>query len=321
MVFGFYRKHYGVDYMYSTTFPHYQTNIIAVIYLPAHKLNTFQVLAYPFPDYAWYATCLTVLLVMAFTRWMSKIHSQSISMFSIIASALGVPIQKEPRLPHSALIFITWLWFTFLLRTIYSGLLFNLFRNHIYTSLPLTLDQAHEDNFRAVMNIFTHYDFENISIYQQDLRNSTIVLNSYGNFIPLSYIETHTDKNMYAVISQEFLIYYSQEYKKPGIFYVIPEIMMQQQSCLYLAKHSYLINQLNEKLINLEAVGLFRFWAKHYINSKYLMSNHMHQDERIEQENLWGIYIICGMCYFIAFIIFLIEFLSIKLKILKKLFK
>lgn len=238
----------------------------------------------------------------------------------MIACALGSPISREPKLTHSVLIFTSWLWYTFLIRTIYSGLLFYLFRNVVHTALPQSLDEAVNESYRGVMNLFTFNDITSIPFYKRS-NHSSIVLNTKDEFIALRYIEKNTKENLYAVVSQEFLIYFTETYQKPGLFHVVPEIIMQQQLCIYLAKHSFLINQFDAEIMNIRAVGLIQFWAKHYIHSKYLTSKHMYQDAKIEQDDLWGIYMICSVCYLIAILIFLLEILSLKLRGLRRLFQ
>ncbi|XP_037813399.1 uncharacterized protein LOC119604692 [Lucilia sericata] len=304
IVFGFYRKRTSMNVKYSTTMPHYQNYIVSVVYLPAHRLKTFEVLSYPFPNCGWYALAVTTFIIILFTRLLRLHQSQSIPTFSMIACALGSPIHREPQLPTSVLIFITWLWSTFLLRSIYSGLLFHLFRNEIHASLPHNLDEAVNASYRAVMNLFTYNDIKYIPFYQRSPNHSSIVIDSSDELIPIAYLENNYEENFYAVVSQEFLIHYTEKYKKPGLFYIIPEIIMQQRMCFYLEKHSYLINQLDAEIMDIHAVGLIGYWAKNFINSKYLNSKHMFQDARIEQDDLWGIYMICSACYLVAFVIF-----------------
>ncbi|KAM7347845.1 uncharacterized protein ACRADG_007331 [Cochliomyia hominivorax] len=317
---GFYRKRAEAIY-FTTTVPHYQNNMVNIIYLPAHKLNTFEVLFYPFPTYIWYAIGVSVIVMLSITRLFRIGRNKSISTFSMIACAFGSAIRETPKVPHSFLMFTTWLWFTLLIRTLYSGLLFHLFRHEIHSPLPVTLDDTVADGYRPVMNRFTYEDIKYIPFIQRATNHSAIILDSLDEFRPLSYLEQNVEENLYAIVSQEIVIYYIEIFHKPGLFYSIPQNLMQQQLCLYLAKHSYLSVKFNEEIMNVHAVGLVQFWAKNYINNKCDISKHLIPDVKIEQDNLWGIYMICGLLYLVAFLIFLIEMLSLKLKILRKLFE
>lgn len=252
---------------------------------------------------------------------MRKNQPQSISTFSMIACALGSSITRQPKLPHSVLLFVTWLWFTFLLRCFYSALLYHLFRRDIHGHLPVTLEDTVAENYRAVMNRFTYEDIKYIPFYQNTPNHTTIIMDTADELLPILYIEQNLHENLYAIVSQEFVIHYAEIFHRPGVFYRLPENLIQQQLCIYLDKHSYLVDKFDAEIMGIHAVGLMEFWGRNYVNNKYALSKHLLPDPKIEQDDLWGIYIICGVLHMVAFLIFLIELLSLKVRLLKKLFE
>lgn len=215
-----------------------------------------------------------------------------------------------------------WIWGTFLLRSIYSGLLYYIFSNDIHHKLPLNLGDATNQNYISVLNRFTFYDVANIPFYHDRSRHNLqpIILNSSDELAAIKYVEENLSRNLYAVISKEFLMHYAQESGKVALFYVIPETVMKQQITIYFTKHTILAYRFEKMIMDLKSSGLQRYYIKRYFDSKTMMNSYKEGDKMIEQKDLLGIYVICGALQLLAVLTFLLELLSQKISKLRVLF-
>ncbi|XP_075158062.1 uncharacterized protein LOC142231334 [Haematobia irritans] len=320
--FGYYRKHYSISHLYTNTNPHYQSTVLAVVCVRAHLFNTFQVLSYPFQLYTWFAIIGCIILALAITRIVHAHQPKSMSTFAMLSCAYGLPIKEKPRQCHSYFMFTPWLWCTFLLRSIYSDLLYHFFSNDIYLPMPKSLGDASNRSYGAVSNLFTAFDIQDIPYFQHKHQGipEYIILNSTDDFIALQYLENHTDRNIYAITSEEFLMHYVGVNNKLSLFYIIPGIVMQEQLCIYFPKHTILAEEFDVVISNLQAIGYLLQWEKRLFDSSILSDLSGENMKMIKQQDLYGIYIICGGFHLIAIMIFALEMLSLKLSFLRIIF-
>lgn len=250
-------------------------------------------------------------------RLMRALNPKSIRTFAVISCTFGLPIKEQPAQLHSYLMFTPWLWCTFLLRSIYSGLLYHLFSNDIYQKMPISLQDATNLNYAAVMNHFTYGDVQDVAFFNRSQPAKgppPIILNSSDEMVAMEYLEEHTEKNAYAVIDRDFLMYYALMNDKVGQFHVIPEAIMQQQLCIYFRKHTIFAQEFDKVIMDLKSMGLLKFWMKRYFDMKLLLDSNKQEDKMIKQQDLLGLYVIWGTLQTLALIIFGLEFLSIKMK-------
>uniref|UniRef100_A0A1I8QEG7 Putative ionotropic receptor ligand binding domain-containing protein n=1 Tax=Stomoxys calcitrans TaxID=35570 RepID=A0A1I8QEG7_STOCA len=320
--FGYYRRRPFGLHLYTNTATHYQSSVLGAICVRGHFLNPFQVLAYPFRLSTWAALIACFVLVLTVTRVVHGRRPKAMATFSMVTSTFGLPIKKKPRMLSSYLLFTPWLWGTFLLRCIYSGLLFHFFSNNVYQPLPQSIEAARNQSYTSVMNSFTFFYITDIPYYGRinHWNHANIVLNSTSEFVPLEYLEEHTDENIFAVIAQEFLTHYTVTHGKVGLFYVMPEAVMQQHLCIYFTKHTILAEQFDLTLSLLKSMGLMRLWIKRYFDLKVLSQVSTDDNKMIKQRDLYGVYAICGGFYLLGMFVCLLEFLTLKYKKLKILF-
>ncbi|XP_061400244.1 uncharacterized protein LOC133335966, partial [Musca vetustissima] len=321
-VFGYYRKRSITTELYTNTVPHFQSSVIGAIYLRPHVFNTFEVLAYPFHLQTWGVIILCVALILTVTRLIRLQHPKSMRTFSMLTTTFGLPIRENIEYRHSYLMLGPWIWGTFLLRSIYSGLLYYLFSNDIYNKLPLSLQDATNQHYISIMNHYTYFDVENIPFYRQRYRHNLqpIILNSSDEMIAIKYMEEHLNRKTYAVVSKEFLMYYTQENDKIEMFYTIPETVMKQQLSIYFAKHTYLARQFDITIRDMRSSGLLGYYMKRYFDTRTSKNSQQVKDKMIKQNDLLGIYLICGVLNMVAIFTFILEVLSRKVKKLRMLF-
>lgn len=290
--------------------------------LKSHKFNSFQVLYYPFQYQIWFLIIISFVLVLFLAKWASLHGFATIKMFSLIACTFGIPINDQPIYRHSLLVYIMWIWYTFIIRTLYSGLMYNFFTNDVYEALPRTINEAVNRSYTSVMNNFTFQDLQDITIFNPNFRTDLkfTILNTSNEFMALDYLENHSEGKAFAILSQEFFISYVNTYGKQNVFYLIPEPLLQQQLCLYLRKHSFLIQKFDRTILNLKAFGLLEHWKNYYFADNSKSRRVIHEQNMIDQTDLWGIFSISAILYLVSVFIFLLEVLSVKIRMFKKLF-
>ncbi|XP_075158061.1 uncharacterized protein LOC142231333 [Haematobia irritans] len=320
--FGYYRRRPNGSHLYTTTVPHHQSSVLGAICVRAHLLTPFQVLSYPFQVPTWIAVLASTIVIFVVTRIIHSKRPKSIAPFSMLTCAFGFPIKEKPKKLHSYLMFSPWLWCTFLLRSIYSGLLYHFFSNNIYQAMPKSLEAARNQSYSSVMNSFTDFDISDIPYYGRANSKGAVnvILNSTSEFGVLEYLEKHTDENIFAVIAQEFLTYYTVNQSKVGLFHVMPESVMQQQLCIYFTKHTILAEPFDLILSNLKSMGLMRLWIKRFFDLKVLSRGSEEDNKMIRHQDLFGVYVIWGGSLILGSIVFILEILSLRVDKLKMLF-
>uniref|UniRef100_A0A1I8NZ43 Ionotropic glutamate receptor C-terminal domain-containing protein n=1 Tax=Stomoxys calcitrans TaxID=35570 RepID=A0A1I8NZ43_STOCA len=265
-------------------------------------------------------TCTLVILLM--TKIIQQRQPKCLDAFSMLTSALGVPIVKKVIHLHSYLLFAPWLWGTFLLRSIYTGLLFHIFSNNVYHTMPQMFIEALDEGYTPVTSYLTYLDIKEISHFtaRNPAYKPDIILNSSNQFIGMEYLEQRAHENLFAVIPQDFFTHYLFTKGKVGTFYVLPQILMQQQLCIYLIKHSILTEQFDKTILDLKAMGLPKHWKKLFLNNEVLSKLNKEEHKLIKQKDLFGCYAICCGFQILALIVFVLELLSIRVKKLKCLF-
>ncbi|XP_073831806.1 uncharacterized protein [Musca autumnalis] len=321
-VFGYYRKRPMTTNDFTNTAPHYQSSVIGAIYLRAHIFNTAEVLSYPFRSYSWAAIVACAAGILILTRLMRLLLPKSMRTFSMLTCAFGLPVREKIQHHHTYFLFGPWIWATFLLRSMYSGMLYYLFSNDIYQKLPTSLEDATNRSYVSVMNHFTFNDVMDIPFYRNHHRQhlQPIILNSSDELIAIKYLEENLSRKTYAVISKDFLLHYAQESEKVGMYYMIPETIMKQQLVIYFTKHTILAEQFDKTMMDLKASGLLRYYMQQFFDTGTGFNSYKDEDKMIKQNDLLGIYVICGALHVLAIFIFLLELLSMKLKKLRKLF-
>lgn len=82
-------------------------------------------------------------------------------------------------------------------------------------------------------------------------------------------------------------------------------------------KKSILTNTFNKQLQTLREIGLIEFWTKNAIDVRSSRPRGR-QPSKLQMNNVLGAFQICGVMYFISFIVFILEIIAVKFKFIKR---
>ncbi|KAH8387284.1 hypothetical protein KR093_006041 [Drosophila rubida] len=268
LAIGYLRKRMRHAGNLSAVFPHYSSRLECCLLLSAYNLNSFDILRFPFQPLTW--------------LWQ--------------------------------LLYVNWLGFTLLIRAMYSALFYHLLRQQVHQRLPRTLAELGEGSYTAVMNRITALDVREVSSLQALFGNMhTIVIGSELERDVIQQLDARVQQlqqehpRIFAVLSRQTLLHVAEETHKPGAYYVLPQHVLDQQLAIYLQKDSHLLHQFDELIMAIQAVGLINYWAGQLGSERYFRSTFMLSDRRLRQPDLWAIYVIAGICYALATLVFLAE--------------
>ncbi|XP_034485904.1 uncharacterized protein LOC117790533 [Drosophila innubila] len=274
------RAHLAIGYMrkrvehitnLTAVFPHYSSRLVSCLLLNSYNLTSFDILRFPFQTITWLCQVM----------------------------------------------YVNWLGFTLLIRAMYSALFYHMLRQQVHQRLPRTLQELAEGSYTAVMNRITAQDVRGVSSLQSLLTNTrTIIITTELERDVLEDMELRSHQygspyqRVFGVLSHQTLLHVTELAHKPGAYYVLPEHILDQQLAIYLQKDSHLLQQFDELILSIQAVGLINYWAGQLGSERYFRSTFMYGERRLRQPDLWAIYVIAGVLYALATLVFLFELLS-----------
>lgn len=118
--------------------------------------------------------------------------------------------------------------------------------------------------------------------------------------------------------SLDEVVYMNQKNFKTFTFRISNEYLKTSPVAFYFPKNSFLVHPINEKLGILQSAGLIDFWIAKHMDLKYVKVSDPPVGARILNfHQLSGIFsVLCAGCV-IAFLIFIVEVLSVRLKKIK----
>ncbi|EDW62859.2 uncharacterized protein Ir7g [Drosophila virilis] len=312
LAIGYIRKRVQHAANLTAVFPHYSSRLIGCLSLNAHNLTSFELLGFPFQTLAWLGVLTSFLGVSCLMLCTRRRVARATMLLAVLAIAWGQPIIASGLRPAQQLVYINWLGFTLLVRAMYSALFYHMLRQQVHQRLPRNLFELMEGGYTAVMNRITAQDVGEVSSLQVLLSNMrAIVLASDVEHDVLEQVESRTtQRRIFGILSRQTLLHAAQRAHKPGAYYMLPQHVLEQQLAIYLQKHSHLVQRLDELIMSIQAVGLINYWAGQLGSERYFRSTFMYRDNRLRQPDLWGIYIIVGVLYALATLVFIWELLS-----------
>lgn len=90
--------------------------------------------------------------------------------------------------------------------------------------------------------------------------------------------------------------------------------------CMYFIKNSYLVKVFNEKILQFLSNGFITKFANSFknLNIKKSMSTAAtivaNEKIQLSLDHLYGLFIICSLVYLVAFVVFILEIISLKIQ-------
>ncbi|XP_030379264.1 uncharacterized protein LOC115627662 [Scaptodrosophila lebanonensis] len=268
---GYIRKRLVYDANLTAVFPHYSNMLVSCLLKNAYNLTSIEMLRFPFQTITW----LMLLLILS------------------------------------------WLCFTLIVRAMYSALLYHVLRHHVHRRLPKTLLELMQGGYTAVLNRITLQDLSEVVSFEDFFSKRHVIIHSELEVEVLQNVEMRVQSpeagahpKIFGVLSRDTLMYLASKTQKPGAYHIVDESVIEQQLAMYLQKHSYLVQQFDQLIMSIQAVGLMNYWSSQLANEQYFRNMFLYREKRLRQPDLWGIYIIAATLYSFALLIFIGELLA-----------
>lgn len=301
----------------TSTINYYQTTISMAILKDALRLSSAKTLVYPFKLDTW-IVLIFICTVVTPSAHLIKYCRKSNSRISIISGkatmdiflmALGMPAICTPRGNGVRILNISWMFFTLVVRGIYQGFLFHMIRTHIIVNPPGSLDAMLNMGLSTVM---TKRVQQLLVDYSDMGRTNMIVLDSPEENASLAYLESDSKKHTkytVAISPLDFFQYDMHINHKTNVFKILTHPVMDYKICIYLAKHSYLIDQLDEVLVWIRGSGLMAYWKNLQYDTHRSRTMSTKEDDLFSLSELSGAFMLMIVGHLLAISVFIGELL------------
>lgn len=300
---------------------YYQTSQVLCVSRQAYALNSLEAFTTPFDGTIWLLTSLTAILCWALCFALSKYWRHSFerrmqTFLNFLAVLLGMSITHTPYMLQGRLLFITWLCFTLLIRSIYQGVLFTYAHRSTIVSIPTDFEELVELNFTVVMSSVNKRLLSDVPLMQKLPSITTTRLDGVSAF---DYIRHESKRNYVAVGPLDFLLFYELMHNKTGHFVVMSKDLLNFQITMYLQKHSYLIDQFEHEIWWIRSAGLISGWTLNEVGEMKIAKDEK-KIEVIHLQDLSAIFYMFVIGMLASLAVFALEMLSLRLKPLRSVF-
>lgn len=216
-------------------------------------------------------------------------------------SFMGIPLLKLPKRSAFLIIVILWIWFSFILRTIYQSALITSLKENIYYPKFHTFEEA--------VNAKYLYGggpaMKSFYIEEREIYNNWVNLGS-ATELQETLLKQSDGYQFVMAISETLTDIFLKKYNGTRRLQILPSKVIRTPSVIYLKKYSPFTNPINNVLINLTETGIQSKLYKDYIQN-IILYNRNHDKEAITLEDYSGCYIILFLGHVISTISFLIE--------------
>ncbi|XP_017085326.1 uncharacterized protein LOC108117424 [Drosophila eugracilis] len=329
LTLGGIRQTVGRSMMATSTNNYHQTREVFGVLSSSYELSSFDILFYPYRLQIWMAilgvVVLSALLQLAVDRMLTE-RIRSRTWLNLELIFVGMPLLETPKAHTARLYCLLLMMYTLIIRTIYQGLLYHLIRTHQLNRWPQTIESLVQKNYTVVLTPIVQEVVDEIpSVQHMRFR----LLEATSELDPLYFLEANHQLRQHVTASAlDIFIHFNRlsaekvhkrgEQGTGAHFEIVPEDIISMQLTMYLAKHSFLIDQLNEEIMWMRSVGLLAVWARWELVETYLRNEQSFQILGIME--LYAIFLMVTVGLFVGLIVFILELASLRSLYLRKLF-
>lgn len=318
---GYFRRTAIRDRIATSTYVTYYLSLVAVILRKQSKYESLGIFTFPFDNTTWGLIILLYCIIIL----LNNLNTERIKVnnFHIYEVLIGMSVHKVPKASTKRITFLTALLSSFFIRSVYQSLLFFLFRTHFYKAPPDSIDGLMTDGYQVVGTEMSLQFVGNIPQIQDKSLHVNVIY-SPNEMHPLYYLELHRDENYAAISIIDFAVYYAKEILPAGeMLQILPINVNDQQIGYYLAKHSYLVERFNSYILWFQQAGLLLKWKEwttfeHQVIKRRDTSFTSYETMfMVNLNQLLGFFLVMILLYITAFLLFILELLSQKVKFLQ----
>ncbi|KAH8287002.1 hypothetical protein KR054_000539 [Drosophila jambulina] len=336
LTLGGIRQTVGRSMVATSTHNYHQTREVFGVLASSYELSSTDILLYPYRLKIWLGilgvVALSALLQLAVDRLLRKPGSGASettfgarSWLNLELIFVGMPLMDVPRSHTARLYCLILMMYTLIIRTIYQGLLYHLIRTHQLNRWPQTIESLVDRNYTVVLTPIVLEALEEIPSVQH--MKFHLMEDAGSELEPLYFLEENHQLRQHVTASAlDFFVQFNrlsaERFHRKGVkvahFEIVPEDIINMQLTMYLAKHSFLIDHLNEEIMWMRSVGLLAVWSKWELVETYLRSEQSYQILGLDE--LYAIFLMVLGGLLLSLLVFLCELLSQRFRILRRLF-
>lgn len=321
MSMSYLRRSRARDRIATCTVTTYHIKLVGVAIRSKETLASVKPFIFPYEFRVWVCVLMCFLLMLISNRIGRNIRS--INNLQIFEIFMGVTTLYQPQGRRHTLQFLTWLWCTFVLRSMYQAMIFYLYNIELYREPPKSIEGLAKEGYSIICNNMSLQFLENIPLIA-DKNISLIVLDALSEIEQLEYLDQQGNDLYAAVVAEDIAHYFVAHHKTEHILEVLPFNINSVQTAIFLPKHSYLVGPFDDNILRFLASGLPRAWLSFSGETRY--GPHKKQKDvgnrsHMSMAQITAVWKINALILFIALGVFALELLSIKIKCIQKLFK
>ncbi|KAH8240532.1 hypothetical protein KR038_007770, partial [Drosophila bunnanda] len=312
---GYFRKTARRNQLLTTPMSYYSASLVAVLQLERYRLGSLTLLVFPFEVSVWLLLLLALVIHLGLYLpcWRRRIVAGREGEadgggLQVVGLLLGAALARLPRAWRHRLIAAHWLWASIPLRVSYQSLLFHLIRLQLYNTPSFSMDQLLAEGFQGICNANTR----RLLLEMPQLAgspDSIQALDTPSDWIVLEALQRNTNRKIFAVANQDVVMSFLHSSSHPNAYHVVRQPVNVEYAGIYMPKHSYLYEKVDEIVRRLDAGGFIHAWRR--------ASFVAHRREVVQQTNrryinhakLSGIYMVMAAMYTLAGLVFVGELL------------
>ncbi|KAH8363740.1 hypothetical protein KR200_005684 [Drosophila serrata] len=321
----------------TSTHNYHQTREVFGVLASSYELSSLDILLYPYRLQIWLGilgvVALSALLQLAVDRLLRE-HGADANLgarswLNLELIFVGMPLMDTPRSHTARLYCLMLMMYTLIIRTIYQGLLYHLIRTHQLNRWPQTIESLVERNYTVVLTPIVLEVLKEIpSVQHMKFR---LLEDPDTELEPLNFLEANHQLRRHVTASAlDIFVQFNrlsavQVHQEGGNsaetvahFEIVPEDIINMQLTMYLTKHSFLVDHLNEEIMWMRSVGLLAVWSRWELVETYLRSEQSYQILGLVE--LYAIFLIVLVGLLLSLVVFLCELLSLRCRLLKRFF-
>lgn len=294
---------------FSTTTSYHQSALIFVVPVE-HQLGAVNQLVQPFCGTVWCAllfSCLLAVLLQWAWRRRGARFELTRSALHVHTTLLGNPLEAAalPRAGPVRLLLGIWLLLALVQRVAYQGKLYDVFRLPYFPPVPECIADLLNGNYRYLAADYADYFPENRTL----LRDS----NMMQRLDELNSAPRDTKLTTSSLLGS--LAHYNQLNWQTSRLTAVPEHIYLYQLVMYLHRHSIFKFNFDRKLKQLQAAGIVGYVNRHFECTACQAPYARQLVPRVvpvKLELFCGLYMVCYVMILIAFVVFVLELLSLR---------
>ncbi|XP_017116132.1 uncharacterized protein LOC108138443 [Drosophila elegans] len=301
---GYFRRTARRSRLLTTPMSYYSANLVAVLQLERYRLGALALLVFPFELPVWLLLLLALLIHLVIHLPLRRRIQGGGGGLQVVALLLGATLARLPRSWRHRLIAAHWLWASIPLRISYQSLLFHLIRLQLYSTPSFSLEHLLEEGFQGISTANTQrllLEMPQVSRSPDRFHS----LDTPSDWDVLSALQRNRNRKLFAVVNQDITQSFLHSFGQTNAYHVVKQPVNVEYTGMYMPKHSFLYEKMDEVLRRLDAGGFILAWRRASFAAVHRREQVPPTSRRfINHAKLSGIYMVMAGMYLLAVLVF-----------------